>query len=133
MGSLLSLMHARRSAQLLPDTKEDIRRSPAVCLLRKRRLRGAGVTTTYANSPGSTLLDEQEIMAIGLSLISCGLFIYLTIEVSLDNTSIFQQAWVIYIELLLSIFAVFDYLLLFFLAETKYRPLAPCTPASHFR
>jgi len=54
-----------------------------------------------------------------MSLISCGLFIYLTVEVSLDNTAIFKEAWVIYLELGMSIFAIFDYLLHFFLAETK--------------
>jgi hypothetical protein len=72
-----------------------------------------GVLTTHART-------QQEVFAIAMSLISCGLFIYLTVEVSMDNTGIFREAWIIYIELGMSIFAVFDYILHFFLAETKY-------------
>jgi len=59
------------------------------------------------------------MFAVILALVSCVLFIFLTIEVSDGNENVFSDKWLIGVEFSLSIFFIWDYVLHFFLAESK--------------
>ncbi|KAL6072591.1 hypothetical protein QOT17_005414 [Balamuthia mandrillaris] len=70
----------------------------------------------------------HEVAATILSMASCGLFIYLTTQVTGGHEGVFEQRWVIFMEFFISCFFLYDFFIWFTLEESKWlfflRPIA---------
>eukprot|EP01119_Soliformovum_irregulare_P012445 TRINITY_DN3238_c0_g1_i1.p1 TRINITY_DN3238_c0_g1~~TRINITY_DN3238_c0_g1_i1.p1 ORF type:complete len:1007 (-),score=300.40 TRINITY_DN3238_c0_g1_i1:109-3129(-) len=97
---LITLFHALRRRRHLRETSRKEDRDAIVKESQQRSLRIAQLFSDYERTPVYFLVNLASLL---LNLVSCALFLYLTIQVSDGNEEIFYAPWCINIHFAISI------------------------------